>query len=737
MENNNWKIEKQLNKIQTEDNEYSFYSLIWKFGMFLCEYEPKKKLNKKNTFLVSQVINDFIEDLPTKTPRIIKYIEMIGKLFKQCGVFVQATRRTKTNFRLNQYWKPVFASRKLACQSTNYSDSFPNQKIQSQQKKTRSDRTIAMLGFLIVDQFSKKETQKRESLANETGFSRQRVCSVLSVYKSIGLVSEDEGSKGFVKWNNPQSIILPDIEVYTNHLIQVRKKRRNLCIQAILNIQKMRLKYKKLWNLENKSKSFSYTGRKIKTLPNVFELNLLFENLFLKIFNNWIRSFVTSNPIFPDKPDYTQDISYKNESESGISVLSIIKSFSLNENIVIQNGNENENERKRKSKKKTKTKTKTKKKINEEKNIEKKSKRKKIIQIPKNNESPKNSKIEKSKKSIQNQNKSKNKNKNQNKSGISLIHTKNSKNIATNSFKPEKSNGKQFQNSTKMEIEEENNNNPNFKNILDTKKTNQNPNLANFFLDEEKTDQNSNLTNLFLDEEKTNQNPNFKNYILDEEKTDQNSNLTNFFLDEEKANQNLNFKNYILDEEKITRTKPINPTKNIPINKEILGLCEDPLDLDIGSVFHQNRSHKPTPFERQTNDQSRWINFPNNLPFTFSSSPNPHLRHIESPFSASPFSLLRSDPLSNAFSTEVSLNNLHTNMPSNLTSPYIFRNSMDFPITNLQNFKIGNETENPDEILHQDGFDDDSFFWNNQQEDPIDNHFSRNSKQKSKKKTQK
>lgn len=79
----------------------------------------------------------------------------------------------------------------------------------------RASRTISELCRLIREELTVNGPLTRDELAKRTEFSRQRICTVLSVYKAIGLINEAPerkiGLQISVKWNSKQELVLQNL----------------------------------------------------------------------------------------------------------------------------------------------------------------------------------------------------------------------------------------------------------------------------------------------------------------------------------------------------------------------------------------------------------------------------------------------------------------------------------------------------------------------------------------------
>ncbi|KAJ6250976.1 hypothetical protein M0813_15796 [Anaeramoeba flamelloides] len=67
----------------------------------------------------------------------------------------------------------------------------------------------------------------REDLVFLTEFSKQRVCTVLSIYKLLKLVIEDPKTN-FLYWNTEQALLIPDLTKYLQDLLQAKNIKRIL-----------------------------------------------------------------------------------------------------------------------------------------------------------------------------------------------------------------------------------------------------------------------------------------------------------------------------------------------------------------------------------------------------------------------------------------------------------------------------------------------------------------------------
>ncbi|KAJ6235282.1 hypothetical protein M0813_28724 [Anaeramoeba flamelloides] len=129
-------------------------------------------------------------------------------------------------------------------------------------KKTpRCTRTIGLLGFKILQNL-REGPKSRESLSKLTGFSKQRVCTVLGIYKLLRLVTENE-EKALFYWNATQGNLIPKAAPYCRDIYKARKIRQQLAlkVQELTGKLISRSRQEKIETTETieKSKIFSKT----------------------------------------------------------------------------------------------------------------------------------------------------------------------------------------------------------------------------------------------------------------------------------------------------------------------------------------------------------------------------------------------------------------------------------------------------------------------------------------------
>ncbi|KAJ6227367.1 hypothetical protein M0813_09948 [Anaeramoeba flamelloides] len=279
---------------------FGFYPLLWQFGDYLY-----RKVKDDQLFSLSKVTQKFLHKY-SYDPKLVEYIKPkikhIKSLFNQNYVFVrpapgyrarsrrrnmknQALKNTSNSssvydmqedgFYLSPTWRKILLYDQHISQ---YSKPYGSGKSLSSSKKvsSRDTRTIGVLGFRLTKMLQNKPCT-REIMGNVTGFSRQRICTVLSIYKSVNLISDDQ-SNGYVCWNHGNGQVISEMKQYLENVILLRKKKRELAQRVLELSKKMKNTInEKIENQNNKKKPKSNSSE-IQLLKTA---NKSVNNLFL------------------------------------------------------------------------------------------------------------------------------------------------------------------------------------------------------------------------------------------------------------------------------------------------------------------------------------------------------------------------------------------------------------------------------------------------------------------------
>ncbi|KAJ6244711.1 hypothetical protein M0813_20801 [Anaeramoeba flamelloides] len=246
---------------QNQENEHlGFYPLLWQFGDYLY-----RKVQNDQLFSLSQYTEKFLLKY-YNTPKLIEVLQprlkLIKLIFNQNYVFVRpdtgsrgrSRKRNKNtqpitnqsnsssgndlqqdNFYLSETWRKIFL-----CDDQKQENNSGQSLSSSKKVSSRANRTIGVLGFSI-SKMLQKEPCTKEVIENNTGFSRQRICTVLSIYKSINLVSDNQ-SNNMVYWNQVNGQVLSEAKKYVSDILLLRQKKRKLAERVFQLTKKMNKK---------------------------------------------------------------------------------------------------------------------------------------------------------------------------------------------------------------------------------------------------------------------------------------------------------------------------------------------------------------------------------------------------------------------------------------------------------------------------------------------------------------
>ncbi|KAJ6236242.1 hypothetical protein M0813_27996 [Anaeramoeba flamelloides] len=112
--------------------------------------------------------------------------------------------------------------------------------------ENRKCRTIAMLGQLVLNEL-RNGADSREKISEKTGFARQRICTVLSVFKAIGVVKEfGTRRKLKIKLNRVQERFLPQCHHHLHELNRLKNSKREIAKETFELLEKLKEKRKLL-----------------------------------------------------------------------------------------------------------------------------------------------------------------------------------------------------------------------------------------------------------------------------------------------------------------------------------------------------------------------------------------------------------------------------------------------------------------------------------------------------------
>ncbi|KAJ3427478.1 hypothetical protein M0812_27064 [Anaeramoeba flamelloides] len=222
---------KKQNPIQTDSNSkimFDCFQLQQQFGLFL-----HTRYHYNNNFRIESAISKFLSEKtdPKIRSKMKKQLSIVVQVLLQNGFIVpnNSFEDKEKMCYLCDNWKQAFTK----IQNT---PNFPNMQnnetetneSQFQNKKVGSgNRTISMLSLQTIYHLQNGKNT-RDKITNETGYARQRICTVLSIFKGLGLVKEGTKKNRVLKLNKRQKESFFSVQDLSKKVIDLRNRRRAL-----------------------------------------------------------------------------------------------------------------------------------------------------------------------------------------------------------------------------------------------------------------------------------------------------------------------------------------------------------------------------------------------------------------------------------------------------------------------------------------------------------------------------
>ncbi|KAJ3430254.1 hypothetical protein M0812_23256 [Anaeramoeba flamelloides] len=296
------KQKQKQNHTHSSDDQQSidYFKLVYYFGIELYFKYPKP-----NIFNLKQAINGFLENYSTEQQKNLKkQLLLVCKMFVQNEILFpnDYTLIENSSCSLNPKWKNVFVN------INNNLNKYHRKNLSYEEGKKNSltnnlrTNSISMISVYALFQLRKGE-KTREKLTKSTGYSRQRICSVMSILKGLGIIKEISLKSREFEVKEKQITSLQNIKELNKRVLELRKKRR----QLIVNLKQ------KFGEIEKRTSSqyneVPYIDWLSQRLQNYYSKS---EKYFYNYNNNKIskdlaycKEYQTSLP-FPDIPSYSK-----------------------------------------------------------------------------------------------------------------------------------------------------------------------------------------------------------------------------------------------------------------------------------------------------------------------------------------------------------------------------------------------------------------------------------------------
>ncbi|KAJ6248854.1 hypothetical protein M0813_00007 [Anaeramoeba flamelloides] len=205
---------------------FNCFQLYQQFGHYLQQnYQSNESFRLE--YDIPNFLQKFVPDLRSNVER---QLQTVIRVMIQNGLIVpkESLGVKQDCFCLSVNWKQELSK----IQPNHFSNSKPVYDIFSLQKdqNTRKDvekRTISMLSLLTIQSLN-NGINTREKITQETGYARQRICTVLSIFKGLGIVQEKKKKNRVLKIDQKQNQSLLSIHDLSQKVLELRNKRRKL-----------------------------------------------------------------------------------------------------------------------------------------------------------------------------------------------------------------------------------------------------------------------------------------------------------------------------------------------------------------------------------------------------------------------------------------------------------------------------------------------------------------------------
>ncbi|KAJ3444224.1 protein mtl1-related [Anaeramoeba flamelloides] len=273
-----------ISKTKSLPKSLEFFKLQDQFAIFLFnkfkEEEILDLLSEKRQFYNSILTTTTIErTLLKEWVTLISYIFIQNSVLEFKGENGKTKKQKKKKIQQPKLSPSNNQSKHLYVLSSNWKEyfekvgktSFPNFRkhiLTDEQKNNRCRKAIGMLSYLIFSEL-KNGVHSRSQITESTGFNKQRICVVLSIFKGSGILIVRKEKSHELNFRTKTVGAFPFLTQYNKKVISLRYKRRQICEKGktLLNILKERL------NSETKRKN----GHKKLELRLVRRLELAFQ----------------------------------------------------------------------------------------------------------------------------------------------------------------------------------------------------------------------------------------------------------------------------------------------------------------------------------------------------------------------------------------------------------------------------------------------------------------------------
>ncbi|KAJ3446373.1 hypothetical protein M0812_08181 [Anaeramoeba flamelloides] len=213
-----------------------FYELQDRFGQHLyetyCENEPFSLPEVERSFLYI-----YRKQIPIDMTHFRKWVGLITNIYIQNEIIIclQSKNKDSLMYTLSPLWKEHFE--KIAGTTfIHFQQKSQNHMVQEKNyRRTKAIGTLSLITFFHL----KKGLNNNNDISKTTGFNKQRIGIVLSIFKGLGIVKDRKERKGSIMFRKNIVEILPYLNGYNQKVIKLRQQRRALVKKGDLLMKKL------------------------------------------------------------------------------------------------------------------------------------------------------------------------------------------------------------------------------------------------------------------------------------------------------------------------------------------------------------------------------------------------------------------------------------------------------------------------------------------------------------------
>ncbi|KAJ3442421.1 a-type inclusion protein [Anaeramoeba flamelloides] len=219
-------------------------------------------------------LEKFKKTLPLSIQRKVNSeLSVLPQIYKQIGVFTnnKLNGHLSNKYQLSESWRPVIDNITDSVTEANRMRKENSQNENQKRKQipsSRQSRTISMLSFLVLNEL-RNGTTSRDIIAVNTGFARQRICTVLSIFKAMGLINESGKKRSRqISLNNNQDRILGQLPNTCENFFKLKNEKEKKVRSTLLYLKQLEEKIGSLGKEKEEKIKQKYLTKiqRIKTL---------------------------------------------------------------------------------------------------------------------------------------------------------------------------------------------------------------------------------------------------------------------------------------------------------------------------------------------------------------------------------------------------------------------------------------------------------------------------------------